>query len=287
MKEKLIRFWNETLKPRLSKGWLEFRLFVTSFFFLKNFAAMVGTVILLISLTFWWLRCYTRHGESHEVHDYRGMQLQDAARKARDGNFRVAISDSLWIKDSEPNVVISQDPKPFSRVKENRTIYLKISRKEAPEELLPPLTGGYYDYNSYKKRLNNLDIDAVIKETVFDAKQAPNTIKHLFYKGQKITESEIKEGFKVPRGSTLEFVVTTRGGNSVELPDLTCMSFSAAEFILSSLDLNVEEIEDPTVYDKSNAYVWKQVPAFLPGERVQKGTFLKVYLTQDIPVDCN
>ena len=285
MKEKLILFWNNRLQPFLKKSWLEFSTFASSGFVLKNLAFMIVATGLILWMTFGWLKCYTRHGESHQVHDYTGMKIEDAISKATLSNFRIQVRDSIWRKDLEPNVVISQDPKPFSRVKENRTIYLKKSSLNAPMKKLPLLAGND-DFNTYRNLLKKDDIEAVIREEIYNAKYASNTILYFFYEDRKITINDLKEGVKIPQGSTLEFVVTTKGGDSVELPDLDCLSFSATEFILSSLDLNVEVIEDPNVYDKANAYVWKQLPPFVPGKRINKGSFVKVYLTQTLPESC-
>ncbi|MCB0642702.1 MAG: PASTA domain-containing protein, partial [Phaeodactylibacter sp.] len=250
MKEKLIQFWNNKLQPFLQKSWLETRTFFSTGLVLKNLAFMLVATILIFWMTFGWLKCYTRHGESHQVHDYRGMNVEDAIAKATLSNFRIQVRDSIWRKDLEPNIVITQDPKPFSRVKENRTIYLKKSSQNAPMKKLPQLAGND-DYNTYKNLLSKDDIEAVIKEEQFNAKYAEGTIMYFYFEDRKITMADLKEGIEVPQGSVLEFVVTTKGGNTVELPDLDCLSFSATEFILSSLDLNVEAIEDPTVYDKA------------------------------------
>ena len=284
MTEKLIQWWNEQALPRLRTGWLEFRLFVTSAFFLKNFSAIAGGSLLLIGLIFLWLKCYTHHGQSVQVQDYTNMELDDAIAKARNRSFRVQVIDSIWRDGVEPNIVLEQDPKPFSRVKEKRTIYLTITKGTAEEVLLPTLVGNY-DFDQYKRKLTNKGIYTSVKERVFDAKQAENTILHFFYKGEKITESDLKQGVRIPKGSTLEFVITERGGGLVQVPDFTCKRLNAAEFLLSTMELNIGLIKpDVTVTDQTTAFVYNQRPE--PGQSIRVGEQVDLYITQDPPLGC-
>jgi UDP-N-acetylmuramate--alanine ligase len=284
MKDRLIQWWTETARPGLANGWLEFRSFITSFFFLKHFAGIIAMVFALFFLTLWWMRCYTHHGESLQVHNYVGLTLEEATEMARNRSFRIQVTDSLWVEGKDPGEVLEQNPKEFSRVKENRTIYLTIT-KEVPEEVTLPTLVGNYDYTQYKKRLSNKGLKATIRERVFDNKQAENTILYLFYGDQKITETDLKEGIKIPKGETLEFVVTERGAGTVQLPDLRCKKFTAAEFLISSLELSLGDLNaDATVVDQANAFVYKQVPP--SGQVMRVGEQVTLYLTQDTPAGC-
>ena len=284
MREMLVKWWNEQALPRLRSGWLEIRLFATSLFFVKNFSAMVGVILLITGLIFLWLKCYTHHGQSVQVQDYTNMTLKDATSKARSRSFRIQVVDSIWRDGIEPNIVLEQTPKPFSRVKQKRTIYLTITKSTAEEVLLPTLVGNY-DYFQYQRKLANKGIYAAIKERVFDNKQAENTILHFFYKGDKITESDLKGGVRIPKGSTLEFVITERGGGSLQVPDFTCKQLSAAEFLISTLELNIGNIKpDVTVTDQASAFVYNQKPD--PGQTIRVGEQIDLYITQEAPLGC-
>ena len=112
MKEKLNQWWNKAKSATIAFG-KEVWYFLSSVFFLKNFAAMVGTFILFLALIFWWLKCYTNHGESLQVADYTGLKLEDVVRKAEDRNLRIQVMDSTWIEGMEPGIVLEQNPQPF------------------------------------------------------------------------------------------------------------------------------------------------------------------------------
>ena len=262
-------------------------LFLTSMIFVRNFLAIIAFSALLLFLTFQWMKCYTNHGESLQVHDYIGMDVQDAIRTAKDRSFKVEISDSLYIVGEKSNIVLEQNPAPLSRVKENRTIYLTVTKYNADEKLLPPLKGNY-DFDIYARKLRNRQIKAVVKEKVFDNNQAPNTILHLYYEDKKITEEDISNGVKIPMGSTLEFVVTTQGSNVVETPNLVCLKYTEAKFLIENYRLNVGSlINDQTIVNQENAYVWKQVPRYSPNKKMRMGEFVDLYLTQYKPDDCS
>jgi UDP-N-acetylmuramate--alanine ligase len=284
MTEKLIQWWNKNLRPGLKRNWTEFRLFVTSMFFLKNFSSMVGATLLIIGLIFVWMKCYTNHDQSVQVQDYTNISIKDATAKARSRSFRVEVIDSIWREGMEPGIVLEQTPKPFSRVKEKRTIYLTVTKSVAEEVLLPTLVGNY-DYSQYKKKLLNKGLNTTVKERVFDNKQAANTILHFYFQGEKITETDVKNGVRIPKGSMLEFVITERGGGIIEVPDFTCMQLSAAEFLIATLSLNIGAIKpDVTVTDQATAYVYNQRPE--PGQSIRVGEQVDLYVTKEPPLGC-
>ena len=285
MKERLNLLWNK-IKERSRNTAKEVWYFLSSTFFLKNFGGMVATIVFFLILIFWWLKCYTNHGESLQVPDYTGFKLEQAVKKAKGRNLKVVVIDSIWRQGMEPNVVLEQFPEPFARIKEGRTIYIKTTKFEADEVELPTLTG-IYDFNQYQNSLKRLQIDAVIRERIFDNKLEPNTILHFYYGDEKVTETMVREGYKVPQNSVLEFVITTRGGFTVEALDLVCQTYSAAEFRINSASLGFGEIvEDPNVTDRATAYIYRQDPPFTPGQRLQPGTRIKLYLSQELPTGC-
>lgn len=263
-------------------------LFLTSGIFLTNFLKMLALVLVLFFLTTWWLRCYTNHGESVQVNDFTGMNLSDAMKVARDKDFRFEVIDSSWFEGKPGGLIISQTPKPLSRVKEGRKIYVSITQSQPELVRLPQLDESSYDFDRYAGKLARRNIKSRISERMFDRKQAENTILYLLYNGEKVTESDIKKGYEVPMGATLEFVVTERLSNEMEVPDLVCMNYTAAEFLVTTSNLNIGEIfEDEDVTDRSTAFVYKQDPPFQADSYIQMGTQISLWLTQHAPDKCS
>lgn len=272
----------EKLKQILNKVWL----FLSSRIFLVNFAKLVGLTIALFIAVNFLLRCATNHGESVQVNDFTGMHILDASRIARDKGFEFVVIDSVWMEGKPSGIILQQDPKPFSQVKEGRKIYVTVSG-EPGKVILPQLSEVSYDFDRYASRLNNLGVKAVVKERVFDPKQAPNTILYLNYLGRKVTEADIKAGFEVMMGSTVEAVVTERTSNLLEIPDLICKTYEEALLTISTLQFTIGEVfEDETVTDPSTAYVYRQEPAVQPGTLITVGTQFNLWLTQEPPAGC-
>ncbi len=259
-------------------------LFLSSPIFLRNFVLWLGFVLGLIFLINLGLRFYTRHNESVQVGNYIGMSVEEAMRRARDRSFRVVVTDSVYVVDRPPNTVLDQDPKPLSRVKQRRRIYLTVTRSTPDMVTLPELIGSY-NYNQYTRKLSQLNVRFTIKERKFDAKLEENTILYLYYNGRQIADADLRDGVRVPMGSTLEFVVTERSTGFVEIPDLVCKTYQEAQFIISSNNLVIGNIFGE-VSDLNSAYVYKQEPEYVPGQNIRMGEQINLYMVQERPAGC-
>ena len=265
----------------------ELWLFLSSRIFLLNFGKLLLVAALLFFFITTWLKCYTHHGESVSVNDFTGMHLLDAQKASASKGFEFVVIDSVWMDGQPSGIIIQQDPLPLSKVKEGRKIYVTVTGQPGPVRL-PKLSDSSYDYELYAARLSRLGIKSKIKEEVYDSRQAPNTVLYLVYNGQKVTESDIKNGFDVMMGSTVEFVVTKRYSNEVEMPDLVCRTLDEAVFLLSSAGFSLGEVfQDETIINRNTAYVYRQEPAYLAGELVPVGSQFNVWITQQLPAGCS
>ncbi len=273
---------SENLKAFAREVWL----FLSSVLFLKNIAMMAGVVVGIGLLAHWWLSCYTNHGESVQVDDFRGMYLLDARKQGRDKNFRFEVMDSVWMEGKPSGMIILQNPKPLSRVKVGRKIYVTVTGDPQPETL-PKFSDSSYDYDRYASKIAKRGIKSRVKERMFDSKQAENTILYFFHNGNKVTEKMVKAGYQVIPGDVLEFVVTQRLSNQMDIPDLVCMNFTAAEFLVSSSNLNIGQVfADESVTDQASAFIYRQEPAYNPAGTIQMGAQISIWLTKNLPASC-
>ncbi|MCC6727250.1 MAG: PASTA domain-containing protein [Saprospiraceae bacterium] len=259
-------------------------LFLTSKIFLKNFAMMLGILVGFALFSNWFLGCYTNHGESVQVDDFIGMHVDDAERQASDKDFEFIVLDSVWTEGQPSGIILKQNPKPLSRVKEGRKIYVTVTG--APNAYrLPDIKLSAYDFDRYSKRIAMNGVKSRVKERVYDRKQSENSILYFYHNGKKVTEAEVKAGYYVMPGDVLEFVVTEQTSNELQVPDLVCMNFSAAEFLVSSSNLIIGTVnEDGAITNQSTAYISRQEPA--AGEPVQMGMQINVWISQGLPDGC-
>ena len=258
--------------------------FLTSRVFLINFGKMLGVMTISLFLLFKGLGCYTRHGEKATVENYIGISTQEAIAKAGQKGFDVVISDSVFLVGQRPDMVKSQNPAPNAEVKDGRTIYLTITKAKADLINLPILSGGNDDYAFYTKKLEMLGITARIARKETDPQLEDGTIKDIMVDGKSVLD-QIAGGYKVPMGSTVDFVVSQREGDDTTAPDLTCKTADEASFLLQASHLGLGAItKDGTVTNQNTAFVVQQAPE--AGTKLKKGQAINISLTQMKPKEC-
>src|SRR4051812_26315593 len=114
--------------------------FLKSKMFLLNLAGAIVFLMLVFGFTYRWLNSYTRHGSSVTVPDLRGMQQSKLDEFLKFKNLKYKIADStIFDLSKPPGTIIEQDPQPNEKVKEDRTIYLSVTRSIAPGVKIPEL----------------------------------------------------------------------------------------------------------------------------------------------------
>ena len=247
---------------------------------------ILGATLVLFFLVKAGLSWYTNHGQRLEVGKYEGLTLENASKEIKRADFRVEVIDSVFLVDKPPHLVLKQDPQPGAFVKENRRIYLTVTKAIPDEVELPALTGTY-NFDRYVRKLSMLDISGKIKATEYSSQYQPNTILKVFYQGKEISESALKAGFSLPKGSELEFIVTSREGGLADVPDLKCRTFEEAKFFIENYRLRLGRVEaDASVTDREMAYVWRQDPPVVAGLRVPFDSEVHLFLTANRPESC-
>ena len=265
---------------------IEIYCFFTTPFVLKNCLGILGLGAGLFVMTFWWMKCYTNHGESIQVPNFIGMNIREAGQKALARDFRVEISDSIYKTGRPPGQIIMQDPSPESRVKEGRTLYFTITKSNPDIVKLPAIGGNNDDYLLYSRQCTRLGLNPRIIGRLADPKLESNTIVAVLYRGDTITQ-KINRGFRVEMGSTIDFVVSEQVQLTVGIPDCICMTYDAARFLITASNLSVGSvIKDANVNDEDAAYVWRQTPKFTEGATMRVGEQIDLYLTQELPKGC-
>lgn len=285
------------MKENLSKVWekvkhfgLEVFAFITSKVFIKNFAGVVGMLIVLFFFTTTWLKCYTNHGEAIHMTNYVGKNLLDVKNEAKKKGFQIVV-DSVGNTDGNkslpPLTVLDQDPKPDALVKEKRTVYLTVKKAGFEFAELPELDGSNESFDVYRKQLMLKGINYTSLYRV-DSRVSENTILDIEYKGETIT-NQVRDGEydKIPKYSKtpLTIVISKKGYGNTNVPNIICKTLSEAKLILESSNLTINFEADQTVVDKDNAYVWLQNPA--AGSSIRFGEQVKLRLTQNLPDNCD
>lgn len=98
--------------------------------------AIIGFFIVYLSLNI-----FTRHGQTSTVPEVENMSFTNAVKILHDNGFRTDIRDSIFNEEITPGFVIEQFPKPGSKVKPGRKVFLYINAVH-PRELIIEANNG-------------------------------------------------------------------------------------------------------------------------------------------------
>ena len=179
------------------------------FFILINIMAMVIVALLLVLVTFKWMKSYTLHGQYITVPDVTGMYEEEARQTLYKAGLNYEISDYKFDKMMVEGGVIEQKPKPGAFVKQDRKIYLTLNSGKEPLKAVPDLA----DNSSLRAAESKLKA-AGFKLTEPEYVDGDlDWVYEIRYLGE-----EINAGTEIPEGSTLT-IVAGNGNPIVEIEE--------------------------------------------------------------------
>ena len=104
-----------------------------------NVVAMLALIIAMPFIALEWLESYTLHGQTIEVPNVCGMQLEEAEALLRLKNLDFEIIDYKYVKGAKDDEVLEQRPVAASKVKDGRKIELTMSSTHEPMQVIPPV----------------------------------------------------------------------------------------------------------------------------------------------------
>jgi len=241
----------------------------------RTFLYSLVTIFLVIGISLYllyiWLNTYTHHGESITVPDVRGMSEEKLARFIEDKHLRYKIVDSLYEDSKAPGTVIEQDPKPDSKVKENRTIYLTVNSSRPPKVKMPDLVD--VSFRQAEAILQTFGLR--VGQTIYRPDLAKNAVLAQMYKGRAIAPNT-----EIYKGSAIDLVLGDGLGNSeVPVPNLITLTRGEAMFVLKGSSLNIGTITfDPGVKNEEEAKVYRQIPEFDGNATIKQGEAIDIFL---------
>lgn len=240
-----------------------------------------GIITILLLLFFKvYLPNYTHHGQSVSVPDLEGYHYDELQAYLDARDLRMEITpDSGFVADAQPLHVLKQNPKPGTKVKQNRKIYITLNAENAPLVKMPNLVNT--PLKNAQEILSNYGL--VTGEIVYVPDIGLNSILNQKYRGR-----DIKEGFEIPKGTKIDLVVGDGLGNQIlEMPNLLGMDDVDAEFMIlgSGLSMgNINYVETDTV---PKGTVIRQLPPagldMKTGERVD--LWVSELLSTDIDLE--
>lgn len=231
----------------------KFFLYLKTETFRKNLIIAVSSILAFLLAIFFILRIYTRHGESLAVPSLKGMTVEKAVALLESQGLDYQI-DSVYQVDKPPGTVIEQDPDPNTNVKTNRTIYLTVITSMAPNVNLPDIVEK--TFLEVQVILSNYGLK--VGDTIYRPDIARDRVLEATFAGQNIRKGEL-----IPKGSKINLVLGDgQGSAEVDIPNLTGLTLSEAQFVLPRASLSLGNISlQGIVKDSANAVIIRQIPA--------------------------
>jgi eukaryotic-like serine/threonine-protein kinase len=239
--------------------------------FRKNLIIAIVSVIAFILLIFFSLRFYTRHGEGVPVPKLKGLTVEQAVELLDEQGLKYQI-DSVYQMDKAPGTVVEQDPDPNTSVKLNRTIYLTIITRNAPDVGFPDI----FQKTFLEARAILSNYGLKVGDTSYISDIARDRVLQVEFHGK-----EVRKGENIPKGSVLKLVLGDgKGASEVDLPNVIGLSLDEATFALKGSSLNLGLVTYENVTDSATVRVIKQYPAVSDSlSKVSIGTSIDLILS--------
>ncbi|QCR23170.1 PASTA domain-containing protein [Pontibacter sp. SGAir0037] len=242
-----------------------------------HLAIMAGIVALLIFGFFYlYLPSATNHGETISVPKITGMQLPDAEEYLEEQSLRYFINDSTYNPDRQPFEILTQDPKPGAKVKEDRKIYISVNMKNPPMIKMPKLIGGSVKnaeliLKSYELRKGQITYVPDLQE---------NAILKQFIGGK-----EVKPGDLIPKGAVIDLHVGNGLGNTeFEVPNVVGMPVDEATVLIVGQRLQIGNIIYQPGSAEPDGTVLRQRPFAEVGAKIREGDLVDLWVAGSDPV---
>ena len=121
------------------------------------------SALIIVTFDFIIMPTYVRHGQGSYMVNVKEKNLEYALNILNSEGHKGIVSDTLFSSEIEQGIVIDQYPSPNMRVKEGRTVRLKIAHQEKMV-LVPDLIGRSERSAELDIRQAGLEIDTVYKE---------------------------------------------------------------------------------------------------------------------------
>jgi beta-lactam-binding protein with PASTA domain len=172
----------------------DFIAYLKSKTFFKHLALAVVSLGIILWILFKLLGVYTHHGETAEVPDFKGKNIEELDNFVVDRHVGYVIIDSIYDPKEKPGVVIKQDPEAKSMVKHNRTIYLYVTSTQAPQMAMPKLVDRSTRQAVFMIESYGLKVGKITEV----AGDCSGCVLKQYYKGKEITPGDaVKKGSKI------------------------------------------------------------------------------------------
>ena len=236
--------------------------------------AVAFAVIITLTFFYIYLPVVTNHGESITVPDLQGVSVDELQEFLVERDLRFEVVDSVYSAELPPLTVTRQFPKPGSKVKQKRKIFISLNSVNPPTTRMPDLLD---------KTLKNAELilksyELIPGKILYKPDPFRNIIDQL-YNG-----NPIEPNTPLPKGSVIDLVRGDGYGIRLfEMPDLRGLPLEEANVILRGNNLQPGLVfnEDSLIVEQT--VVLKQSPR--QGLTVRVGRTIDLWIGDPIELE--
>ena len=256
---------------------MDFLKFLVSKTFLRHVGLAVAIAVMILLIVLVWMKIYTHHGKTIAVPNLTGLTAEEVDDVVSSRKLNFVVIDSVYANDMPRGTVVKQNPKPNSKVKVRRKIFVTMNAINPEKVSMPNLVS--LSNRQAILALENAGLE--VGQISYRPDFAVNSVLQ-----QNLNGSVIEEGTMVEKGTTIDLVLGMGLSNeTTTVPSLVGMDLDSAKtvitgkflnFGLATFDGSVENEEDSLA-----AFVYRQNPEYNGYSSVYKGAEVFVWMTID------
>jgi beta-lactam-binding protein with PASTA domain len=212
----------------------------------------IGFIVFIMLIDYVIMPLYTKHGKEYELPDVTEKPLAESVELLKDEGFNPVIQDSAYDANYPLDVIIRQNPLPYTMVKKGRRIYLVISIGEKPI-YMPNLIGSTLKDAEFRLKDQTLNLN----QTIYEFSE--------FYPNGVVINQSVPAGDNVERNQKINITVSLGPPpSSQEVPNLVGKSMNYVRKELETLGIHLGQIK--------YQYRPKLVPETVVAQSISAGT---------------
>ena len=228
---------------------------------------------LVLGFFYVYLPITTHHGETIVVPKITGMTLADLPAYLDARKLAYFVDDSSYAPGTRPFTVLTQEPAPGEKVKQDRKIYVSVAMRRPPVIKMPKLTDG--SVKNAQLILKSYDLE------IGQLRMVPNVAQNAVLK-QLVGGREIAPGAPIAKGTRVDLEVGDGLGNTeFEMPTLVNMPEDEARTLLAGQHLEVGEVfKQAAESGQTPGTVVRQRPVAAPGATIRMGQLVDLWIAE-------
>jgi beta-lactam-binding protein with PASTA domain len=241
---------------------------------LLNLVIAIGVFVGLVWLTFRWLEYHTNHGQEIPVPNVVNKSVHDAVKILDDTGLEYEVDSANYDPKYRPFQVLQIYPAPGSRVKDGRTVRLKVNPRTWAQIAVPDVINKYSGLAF--QRLDQVGLK--IGDTIYEPSIQKDALLRILYKGNAVSP-----GARLPRFSVIDVVVGSGPMRNISIPNVVGLSVKEARVVIAKSMFEVGLVEHEDGSKDESDIIYYQDPA--AGDVRDQGMQIDLWASKRTPAE--